>query len=76
MSQMPKFEVPVSLTMMSPGAMKDCIVGQSQDCVRCLASASRGVRGGGRCGFAIEWLGGEGREVLRAARRGWRKVDG
>lgn len=75
-SPIPGFEVPVSLMTTSPDLRKASIVGQSQDCVRCLASASRGVRGGGSCGLAIECLAGEGREADRAARSGCMEVDG
>jgi hypothetical protein len=69
MSHKPKFEVPVSETMASPGRRKDSMAGQRNDWVRCSASLSSGVRGGGRVGFGI-WCAGEvGSAVERAERR-------
>jgi hypothetical protein len=43
--------------------------GQRKDWVRCVALSSRGVRGGGRMGLGMVWVGVEGRAVVRAARR-------
>jgi hypothetical protein len=69
MSHRPKLEVPVSPTMASSGRRKDSIEGQRKDWVRWVALSSRGVRGGGRMGLGMVWVGVEGRAVVRAARR-------
>jgi hypothetical protein len=68
MSHKPKFEVPVSETMASPGRRKDSMAGQRNDWVRCTASLSSGVRGGGRVGLEISWMGVAGSAVERAER--------
>ena len=70
MSQMPALLVPVSLTKTSPGRMKASMAGQSADCVKWVAFASRGVRGPGKVGLGILCWGVDGRAVERAARRG------
>lgn len=55
--------------MTSPGRRKASIDGQRKDWVRCFASLSRGVRGGGSWFFATWCAGVEGRDAVRAARR-------
>ena len=75
-SQMPKLEVPVSLTIASPGRMKDWMAGQSWDWVRWADFASSGVRGGGSCGFGILCCGVDGRAAVRATRRDFMAVLG
>jgi len=52
------------------------MVGQRKDWVRCVASLSRGVRGGGRMGFGMECWGGDGRAAVRAEMSGLMEVLG